>query len=109
MKVPKKTLWLAVVFLGLGIVISVMMFTRQSPLPSAVTILPPGYNIPPQKASIPDRWISRKWGWYWRLKQRVFGPPKIVSLAALVFEFNGSPEELLSNLGAGEATFTNNS
>ena len=107
MKLHKKAVWFLIAFLALAIGISVIKLTRQLPLPPTVTILPPGYKIPPQKLSIPDRWISRKWGWYWRLKQRVFGPPKIISLGATVFEFSGPPEELLSGFGVGEATFTN--
>jgi len=109
MKLSKKALWLFFAILALVLAISVIMSTRPQQVPPSVAILPSDYRIQPQKLPIPDRWISRKWGWYWRLKQRVFGPPKIVNLIATVFEFSAPPEELLSSLGAGEATFTNSS
>src|SRR4029079_7515594 len=102
MKLSKKALWLFFAILALVLAISVIMATRPQPVPPSVAILPSDYKIQPQKLSIPDRWISRKRGWYWRLKQRVFGPPKIVNLIATVFEFSAPPEELLSSLGAGE-------
>ena len=109
MKLSKKALWLFFVILALVLAVSVIMATRPQPVPPSVTILPSDYKIPPQKLSIPDRWISRKWGWYWRLKQRVVGPPKVISLSAKVFELSVPPEELLSSLGVREATFTNSS
>ena len=109
MRFPKKAVWVFFALLAIIIAIAWIMATRPPPPRLPVTIFPPGYKIPPQKASIPDRWISRKWGWYWRLKQRVFGPPKIVTLGATVFEYSAPPEEVLSSLGVGEATFTNTS
>jgi hypothetical protein len=67
-------------------------FHRPPPPPPAVIVFPLPYQIPSQKAPLPDRWIPRNWGWAWRLKEAALGRAKPITLGAAILDLSG-PEE----------------
>src|SRR5438067_10051136 len=94
--------WVLAGFFVLLIIVAVVKAIHRPPALPAVVLFPQGYTIPQQKAPIPERWIPSNWSWWWRLKQRIIGPPKTISLTISVLEFTAPPQNLLSSFALGE-------
>jgi hypothetical protein len=105
----KKPIWRWVLLGAIALIVIgvILNATHRPPTLPPVMLFPPGYRISPQKVPIPDRWIPRSWSWLWRVKERVLGRPKTITIGASVVEFTAPPQEVLSGFTLPEPTFTN--
>jgi len=107
---PIRPIWRIVLLLLLTtllIGLSRWAFHRPPPPPPAVIVFPLPYQIPNQKAPLPDRWIPRNWGWAWRLKEAALGRAKPITLGTAIFDLSGPEETVPAYLPPRPPTYAN--
>jgi len=80
-----KKLNVALILLVLTVsCVILVMYSPQPPAPAPIIVMPFPYRIPAQRIPLFERWVPMSWSWAWRLKQAVFGRPKVVSFTVSV-------------------------
>src|SRR5439155_4321069 len=85
-----------VVIAALLLLAATIIFLLCPSQPTMIQSLPNG--IVPHKPSLIHRWVPPTWGWFWRLKESVFGRSKVISLDAKVFDCRGLSSPVTSAL-----------
>src|SRR3954453_12505472 len=58
--------------------------------PPPIVIFPPHYTVPAQKGPLLERWIPFSWSMYWRLREKVVGKKKVITLRISVYDLDSA-------------------
>lgn len=98
--------WLfVIIFLFFCIGIGYFLLHR-SPVPPTI-IIPLSAKLPPNDMAWSYRYIPGSWGWLWRLKSHLSGPPRTILIEADIIDLNNPPEAFLSDLLKGGTELAN--
>jgi hypothetical protein len=102
--------WVIATILALGVLIAAGILGFRSASGPAVVVVSAPNRLPVPKPPLLSRIIpmNNSWSWFWRLKQAVFGGPRVVNLDVALMSFPPNLQLNQSNLDLAEPTYLTN-